>query len=190
MSRPARAVAALTLTLGVLLLCSAGPSYAGDFQQCLDQAVNHNGEPPTCTKENGVWVASWPDDGGLGSGSGIPGVFVFLVVVAMIAGVGLTIWKVSTARTLARQAGMDPGMATRMTLLTDDGLDATYLASSLRPQQREQPPPGPVPSASSAPPSTPPSASARLQELQSLLDQGLVTQAEYDRRRQAVIDSV
>ena len=68
MSRPGRALAALTLTLGVLLLCLAGPSYAGGFQQCLDQAVDHNGEPPTCTKENGVWVASWPDDSGLGVG--------------------------------------------------------------------------------------------------------------------------
>jgi hypothetical protein len=186
MSRPARALAALTLTLGVLLVCTIGPSYAGGLQKCLDQSINHDGEIPTCSNQNGTWVASWPDDAGVGSGGGIPGAFVFLVVIVALAGVGLTIWKVSTARTLARQSGMDPGLATRMTLLSDDGLDATYLASSLRPQQREQPAPGPIPSASS----TPPSASARLQELQSLLDQGLVTQAEYDRRRQAVIDSV
>jgi hypothetical protein len=186
MSRPARAVAALTLTLAVLLLCSVGPSYAGGLQQCLDQAANHNGEPPTCSKENGVWVASWPDDGGLGSGSGIPGAFVFLVVVAMIAGVGLTIWKVSTARTLARQAGMDPGMATRMTLLTDDGLDATYLASSLRPH----PQPDQQPVEQAPQPTAGPTATSRLRELQGLLDQGLVTQGEYDRRRQAIIDSV
>jgi hypothetical protein len=147
---------------------------------------------------NGVWVASWPDDGGLGSGSGIPGAFVFLVVVGMIAGVAITIWKVSTARTLARQSGMDPGLATRMTLLTDDGLDATYLASSLRPhpQQAAEPvpqasqPSQPTRPAPSATPSTDRTATSRLRELQGLLDQGLVTQAEYDRRRQAIIDSV
>jgi hypothetical protein len=33
-------------------------------------------------------------------------------------------------------------------------------------------------------------ASSRLTELKGLLDQGVVTQAEYDARRQAIIDSV
>jgi len=33
-------------------------------------------------------------------------------------------------------------------------------------------------------------AAARLEELTRLLNQGLVTQAEYDERRKAIIDSV
>jgi hypothetical protein len=102
-------------------------------------------------------------------------------VIAMLAGIAMTLWKVSTARTLARQSGMDPGLATRMTLLTDDGLDATYLASSLR----QQPHPSAV-----EPTATPPAAAARLQELPGLLDKGLVTQAEFDERRRAIIDAV
>jgi hypothetical protein len=181
MSRSTRALSALPLALGVLVLCTVGPSYAGGVQQCLNQAVNHDGEPPVCTKVNGLWVASWPDDGRVGSGGGIPGFFIFLVVIAMLAGIAITLWKVSTARTLARQSGMDPGLATRMTLLTDDGLDATYLASSLR----QQPHPSAV-----EPTATPPAAAARLQELQGLLDKGLVTQAEFDERRRAIIDAV
>jgi hypothetical protein len=67
-----------------------------------------------------------------------------------------------------------------MTLLSDDGLDATYLAANLRGTQ----------AANQATP--PPSATtaARLEELKSLLDRGLVTQSEYDERRKAIIDSV
>lgn len=189
MSRLGRGLAALAGTVTVLLLGVVGPSYAagGGLQQCLDQAINHNGEPPTCTKENGVWVASWPDDSGLtgSSGGGIPGAFVAFAVFTLIVAVAITIWKVSTAQKLARQSGMDPGLATQMTLLTDNGLDATYLASSLRQQQPAQPV-----STQTAAGAPPPSATSRLEELKSLLDRGLVTQAEYDARRQAIIDSV
>jgi hypothetical protein len=148
MSRLGRGLAALT-PVPALLLLAAAPSYAGGgLQRCLDQAGDHNGELPTCTRENGVWVASWPDDGGVGgSGSGIPSGFVFLFVVALIVGVGITMWKVTTAQKLARRAGMDPGLAAQMTLLTDDGLDATYLASSLRQSPPAQASAAPAPAA-------------------------------------------
>jgi hypothetical protein len=173
MSRLGRALATIGAA-AVLLLLAVAPSYAGGgLQKCLDQAADHNGEPPTCTQTaGGTWVASWPDDGGIGGpgGAGIPGAFVFVFVLALIAAVGITLWKVSTAQKLARQSGMDPGLATQMTLLSDDGLDATYLASSLR--QTSQP--APTPSATS----TPPSATSRLEELKGLLDRGLVTQVE------------
>jgi hypothetical protein len=183
-----RAVSALGgVTAGLLLACLSGPAYAGGgLQRCLDQAAEHNGEPPTCTRVDGAWVASWPDDGSaMGSGGGVPGAFVGLVVVGLLVAVGITIWKVTTAQSLARQSGMDPGLATQMTLLSDDGLDATYLASSLR-----QPT---APAAPAAPVATSPDAAgaeARLAELTGLLDKGLVTQAEYDERRKAIIDSV
>jgi hypothetical protein len=184
MSRLARWGSAPALALSGLLLLAA-PSYAGGgFQRCIDQAVNHNGEPPTCTKENGTWVASWPDGSGVdgSGGGGVPGAFVLLLVIGLLVGIGLTVWKVSTARRLATQSGMDPGLATQMTLLTDDGLDATYLAASLRPR----------PATAAPPPATAPvrDASTRLAELKGLLDRGVVTQAEYDARRQAIIDSV
>ena len=167
-----------------------GPA-GGSFQHCLNQAANHNGEPPTCTRgPDGSWVASWPDGP---SSSGFAGGFVLLVLVALALGVGITIWKVSTARRLASQSGMSPGLATQMTLLTDNGLDATYLAASLRPPQG-----APVPTVRTvttppdpaAPAPIPKSAAERLTELGALRDQGLITDAEYDARRRSIIDDV
>jgi hypothetical protein len=117
-------------------------------------------------------------------GSGIPGGFIFLVFLALVVGGAITIWKVMTAQRLARQSGMDPGLATQMTLLSNEGLDATYLASSLRQPTTPPSPAGPTaPAAGTA-------AEVRLTELRGLLDKGLVTQAEYDERRRAIIDSV
>jgi hypothetical protein len=189
MPRSGRTLVAGVAAAAAVLLLAAAPSYAGGgLQKCLDQAGDHNGEPPTCTQTaSGTWVASWPDDGGLGgSGGGVPGAFVALFVLGLIAAVGLTVWKVTTAQKLARQSGMDPGLATRMTLLSDDGLDATYLASSLR----QSPQPTPAAPAGAPPTASPPSATSRLEELKGLLDRGLVTQVEYDERRKAIIDSV
>lgn len=112
-------------------------------------------------------------------GSGVPGWFVGLFVLAVILGIGSTIWRVTMAQKLAKRSGMDPGVATQMTLLSDDGLDATYLASSLRPSPAQP-----------APDATPPTVAARLEELKALLDRGLITQGEYDDRRKAIIDSL
>ncbi len=163
-------------------LVSAG----GGLQHCLDQAMNHNGEPPTCTKgADGTWVASWPDDP---SSSGFGGGIVLLMVLAVVIGIAITVWRVSTARKLATESGMSPGLATQMTLLIDNGLDATYLAANLR-----QPPvPAAAPTASPSPDATAASkpAAERLIELAALRDQGMITQAEYDERRAAIIDAI
>jgi hypothetical protein len=105
---------------------------------------------------------------------------VLVVIVFVVLAIGSAVWRVSTARRLAASSGMDPGLATSVALLTEDGLDATYLAANLR---------GQAP-ASAAPPASPASAAARLAELRGLLDAGLVTQAEYDERRRAIIDAV
>jgi hypothetical protein len=119
-------------------------------------------------------------DEGSGGDGGIPDGFVAIAVLIGIAGIGLTIWRVSTARQMAREAGMDPGRATTVTLLGDDGLDATYIATSLR---------GRAASATSTA-SPPPSAADRLRELEQLREDGLVTAAEYDARRRAIVDSL
>lgn len=119
---------------------------------------------------------------GLGVDTGPPGWFVALFVLALIASVGVTIYKVTMARDLARKSGMDPDQATAMTLLEDDGLEATYLASNLRPDQA-----GPAPSSV---PAAERSVTDRLAELEGLREQGLVTQAEYDARRTAILDSL
>jgi hypothetical protein len=65
------------------------------------------------------------------SGMGIPGWFVALFVLVILIGIASTAYRVSTARSIARKAGLDPDDATRVTLLVDDALSATYLASQL-----------------------------------------------------------
>jgi hypothetical protein len=112
------------------------------------------------------------------NGPGIPGWFGGLFVLFLVAGVATTIYRVSIARRVARDAGMDEGAATAATLLTQNGLDATYLAASLRQGQQQ---PGPAPSRT---------AESRLQELKSLLDRGLINQTEYDDRRTAILADI
>jgi hypothetical protein len=185
MSRYGRRVVGTSAALTVLLLGGAGPAFAGrTLQQCMDEGVTHVGEPPVCTKVNGSWVPSWPGDPS-SSGGGVPGAFVLLAVFAVLLAIGLTAWKVTTARNLARQSGMDPGLATQLTLLTEDGLDATYLAANLRGPQAGSPTASPV---APEPPRADPAQ--RLTELKSLMDQGLVTPTEYEARRKAIIDTV
>lgn len=136
-----------------------------------------NGEPPTCTQDaSGKWVASYPD----GAGSSGGGILPILVVLALLVGGGTLFWKVSMARRMATEAGMDPGRATAMAVFTHDGLDATYLASSLR-ESRDPEPAAATPTRS---------AGDRLRELEKLRDEGLLTPAEYDSHRQAIVDSV
>jgi hypothetical protein len=156
--------------LAVLVVCAAlvaGPAAAAHAQGGQSEA------PPDCLQPNG---SSCVDD----SGGGIPSGFVALIVLVGIGGVVFTIWKVSTARRMATEAGLDPGRAGALALLTKDGLDATYIASSLRERPASAP--------SSAPP--PHSAADRLRELEQLRDDGLVTAAEYDARRRAIVESL
>jgi hypothetical protein len=114
----------------------------------------------------------------MGGDPGPPAGFVAFGVIAVLFGIGGALWRVSLARRMAEESGMDPDRATAMTLLSDDGLDATYLASSLRDR-----------------PDDPPSARERsvddrLRELQHLRDEGLVTAEEYETRRTAILDSI
>jgi hypothetical protein len=119
------------------------------------------------------------------SGGGVPGSFVLLAVFALLLAIGLTAWTVTTARSLARQSGMDPGPATQLTLLTEDGLDAIHLAASLRAPQSGGAVASPV--ATELPRA---GAPQRLTERTSLMDQGLHTAMEYDERRRAIIETV
>ncbi|MCW2816665.1 MAG: hypothetical protein JWN84_4120 [Nocardioides sp.] len=140
---------------------------------------NADGDLPTCSWDGQRWVRTY-DNGSSDPGSGGPGAgFAVLFVLVLVGGVAFTIWQVSTARRMARDSGMSTGDATAMTLLTDDGFEATYLASNLRGQVT--PPAATAPAASVA---------ERLRELASLRDQGLITPEEHDVRRATIIDSV
>lgn len=138
--------------------------------------------------EDGTWIVV-PSDDNIGPGfvgddfgDGFAGLFGFFFVLVVVLGVAGTAWRVTTARRLAQQSGMDPDRAAEMALFTESGLEATYLASSLR-----QPPAAP---AESAAPGQGSDAAARLRELQGLRDQGLITEDEYVERRRAIVDGV
>jgi hypothetical protein len=123
-------------------------------------------------------------DPGFGDSTGMDGfmgVFWFFFVLVLVIGIGTTIWKITAARDMARRAGMDPDEATAMTVLTENGLEATYLASNLRSAQA-------TPTVPPAQPARP--VAERLAELTGLRDSGAITEAEYAERRQAIIDSV
>jgi hypothetical protein len=112
-------------------------------------------------------------------GFGIPGWFVAFFVLAVLASAGTFLWRISVARKIAEDAGLDPNTATAVTMLSKDGVDAAYLASTLAPRQ-----PSPDPT------HRPKSAEERLEELQLLKDKGLVTQLEYEAQRQKILGSI
>jgi Short C-terminal domain len=132
----------------------------------------------TCLQDSdGNWTVE-PGAFDSSPGDGIPGEFFLFGGLIVLGGIGVTLYKMSMARQMAAEAGMDPDRAAAVTLL-DDGLDATYIATSLRGQSAPQP---------AAPPSK--GAAHRLRELQQLRDDGLVTPAEYEARRRAIVESV
>lgn len=137
--------------------------------------ANRYGELPTCTQYgDGTWHASYPSDAS-SFGSGFATLFVFV----LLGGVAITIWKVSTARRMARDSGMNVGDATAMTLLTDNGFESTYLASNLR-----------QPTATSAAPEAKGSTADRLEELQALHTRGLITDQELAEGRRKILDGL
>lgn len=115
-----------------------------------------------------------------GPDMGIPGFFIFAVIVVVGIGIVGTIVRVSMARSMARRAGLDPDDATAVTLLSaDDGLAATYLASNLSPKVATAPaPPGEKP------------VGQRLAELDALRSSGSITEQEYAEQRSRVLGTV
>lgn len=146
--------------------------------ECFEQ-LGPDGALPTCHYNGSTWQVSYDDPAGFGASSFIPTAFITLVALMVVVSIAVTVWRHTLARRMATEAGMDPDRATAMTLLTDDGLEATYLASSLRGR-----------SSAAADDAQGRSVEERLQELQRLRDQGLVTAEEYDARRAAILDSL
>lgn len=115
--------------------------------------------------------------GPAGPGDGFGSVFALFFVLAVVGGIAGTVWKVSTAQRMAREAGMSERDATVMALLSDDGFEATYLASNLRGR-----------SATPVPAATPGRSTAdRLRELDKLRAEGLVSDEEHETARRAIL---
>lgn len=115
------------------------------------------------------------------------GMFALFAIFAVVIGGGTLWWRLSTARRIAEQAGLDPDTAVTTTLLSEDGLAATYLAANLRPQPQ---PAYERPVGHLEPPSSRHTAESRLTELKALHDQGLITDQDYDRRRTEILNGV
>lgn len=151
------------------------PGRAPDW--CFD--MNEDMVPSTCTWTGQKWVKSY-DDGFSGADAGMPGSFGVLMFLGILVAVGITAWRVSLARRVARDAGLDPDRATELTLLEDHGLEASYLSAHLQARPVAEQPPAPAVR----------SAEERLRELRSLLESGLISQEEHDTRRKAVVDAL
>lgn len=175
-----RLLTTMMLCLGLLGAVTATAHAAGGSPpaRCFNR-LGPNGELPTCTYNGTRWVVSYDGPAGL-TGQGAASGIMVLALIGVVAAIGVTVWRLSLARRMATESGLDPDRATAMTLLSDDGLDATYLASSLRrssstDQSAQRPGRG---------------AEDRLRELQQLRDDGLITAEEYDARRTAIIDAI
>jgi hypothetical protein len=114
------------------------------------------------------WVVAAAADG-----SGASNVAVVIGLVVLAAGFGVSWYRVSVARRAAREAGLDPNAATRRALTGKDV-----------PEPDREPPPGRPEAALTG------DVAERLIQLRSLLDRGLISQAEYDERRRGIIDSI
>jgi hypothetical protein len=156
--------------MALVLLEVNGEPKAPDW--CFE--MNDHLELPTCTWDGTQWHRSYESDAGL------PGAFGAIFVLMLLVGVALFAWRISLARRVARDTGMDPNRATELTILGDNGLEAGFLAGHLRQRPADQQPAAPAVR----------SAEVRLRELADLRDQGLVTHEEYDARRKAIVDAL
>jgi hypothetical protein len=111
--------------------------------------------------------------------SGFPGagLFIGIFLIAALIAIGMAVYRVSTARRIAQENGLDPDMATRVAFLNDNAVTATYLASNIKRTQAAPPPAAPVRS-----------VKARLVELQQLHDAGDITDEELAEGRKHIIN--
>lgn len=109
----------------------------------------------------------------------MPPGFALLFVLFFLLSIGGFLLRIGVARDIARRSGMDEGTATAVTLLDDDGLAATYVASQLRPG---------VPGTASEPPSERRRPTIeRLRELDDLLAAGAITETEHTAARARIL---
>jgi hypothetical protein len=163
------------VSVGVALAEEPTPGADDSLPGALDGCTEWIEEPDgalTCTEQSDSMMG----DSGLGSADdGFPAIFGVFFVLFLIVAVAGTFWKVSTARRLATQSGMNPDDATAMSLLTDNGLEATYVASQVRQGSGQQ---------------AQRSAADRLRDLEELHKQGLITTVEYAERREVILKSL
>lgn len=148
---------------------------------CFD--VNDAGQPSSCYWNGTGWHKSY--EGG-SDGAGVPGSFGVMFVLVLLVAVAMFAWRISLARRVARDTGLDPDQATELAILGEHGLEAGFVAGHLR-----RPPTPSTPAEPDGPAGPAPrSVEVRLRELERLRAQGLVTPEEHDARRRAILDSL
>lgn len=96
--------------------------------------ANLNDDLPTCTSSDGKnWAVNYPARMQQQQATAF-------IVLALLIGIAVTVAIVVFMRRQARNAGLDPNTATAVTLLTNPGVSAIYLASNLQPNRVETAP--------------------------------------------------
>lgn len=110
-----------------------------------------------------------------------PDWFYFFGFVVVAGGITATVMRVRTASRLAERAGLDPGDAAWTSLLSENGLPATYAIANL-------PGRGAAPEVVAT--AAPRTVERRLAEVKRLHDKGLISPEEYETRRTRILDEV
>jgi hypothetical protein len=111
----------------------------------------------------------------------VPGSFAALFFLFVVFAIGLNVYRVSSARSRARDIGMDPDAATRAVLFNkqpDLALKALELEHRLARQEAEEQA------------TVLPSVEVRLEELQRLYQRGLINEDEFAEKRAAILKSL
>lgn len=102
------------------------------------------------------------------------GGFGALVVLFMLVGVGIAVYKIWWAGELARRRGHDPSEARLTSFLTgDEGTAAAYMRAERQPTSKPSP-----------------TVEERLRQLEQLRSQGLVTDDEFAAKRTEILDDL
>jgi hypothetical protein len=116
----------------------------------------------------------------------VPDSFAALFVLFVVFAVGMTAYRVSSARRRARDIGMDPDAATRAVLFNQQpGLALKALELEHRLARREAQEPAAAPESDESA-----SVGARLEELQRLYRRGLINEDEFAEKRAAILKSL
>ena len=118
---------------------------------------------------------------GLGAGQTDSSGFGALIAIFVIIGVGGAIWKFATLRDMGLRRGMSNRDATAAALFSDDSVTSTMI---LKPEVSRPTP------RRSAPAKHPRTIEQRLAKIDSLLDEGLITEAEASSRREEILDEI
>jgi hypothetical protein len=182
-------VAALAAAIALQTAAQAQPRDSG-LRECFGDVITQEEAEMSCVKfEGGEWTPVSRPDGV----SNMFGTFVFF-------GILLSLVPAAAGAMLAKDAGLSPGAGFGIGLFGSWlGVIGMYLYghSQRRGTSVVQigstataPGAGPAVGAESETAAEPQAAAERLRTLKDLLDQGLITQAEYDERRRAAVESL